>query len=253
MHNPLLLKYKSAERGVPIILPANPSDRKERNATRKAEARAKLRRAKEVAAALREQREEDLAPAASRHAVVNADGEVLREARVVRSGTTFVRSSPLRHMLARGSKRSDRGELAIIQLEHVLAAERLMIAWDLCSEGIGLGKSDYDSMIGGGRTALLAQPGHAALVSQLRHRAELEGAATWLGSLWPVVRDVALRGVDVSAWAASVGMDRKAAPGYLRAGLERLCAFWKETEITTSGKIRTIAPLRDSQIIGGDE
>jgi hypothetical protein len=87
-------------------------------------------------------------------------------------------------------------------------------------EGIGLGKSDYGAMRGGRGTAPMTPPGHESLVSQLRHRAELEGAAAWLGALWPVVREVALRGVDVSAYAASVGMDRKVAAGYLRASLQ---------------------------------
>jgi hypothetical protein len=220
---------------------------------RKADARAKARRARDAAAAQREQREEDLAPSAQRHAVMSADGDVVREARVRRDGATFIRTSPLRNMLVCGERRTDRGQMAIISLEHVIAAERLMICWDLASEGIGLGKSDYGAARGGRGTAPLAPPGHEALVSQLRHRAELDGARAWLGSLWPVVRDVALKGVGVGAWAANVGMDRKAASGYLRAGLERLQDFYKSTEITTSGKIRTIAPLRDSQVIGGDE
>jgi hypothetical protein len=220
---------------------------------RKADARAKAKKLRDAAAAQREQREEDLAPAAQRHPVVNAAGNVVRESRVRLSGTTFIRISPLRNMLARGEKRAANGELPIIQAHHVAAAERLMICWDLCSEGIGLGKSDYGAARGGRGTAPLSPPGHESLVSQLRHRAELEGAAAWLGSLWPVVRDVALMGMDVATWAASVGMDRKAAPGYLRAGLERLASFYSETQVTTSGKIRTIAPVREGQIIGGDD
>jgi hypothetical protein len=85
----------------------------------------------------REQREEDLAPSSQRHAVLNADGDILREARVRRDGITFIRSSPLRHMLARGEKRAERGEMAVIELRHVQAAERLQTAWDLVVRASG--------------------------------------------------------------------------------------------------------------------
>jgi hypothetical protein len=68
------------------------------------------------AAELREQADEELAPAAQRRAVVGAAGTVLRAPRLERGadGRSFVRSNPLHHLWARSQKRVDNDRAPLI-------------------------------------------------------------------------------------------------------------------------------------------
>lgn len=200
-----------------------------------------VRRASEAAAArarAEDARQEDMAPSGLRSAVLDESGAVVRHARVElapgvggRPGASFIYSNPIKHLIARG----ERSEVPTITEAHGRAVDRLLIAWRVAGEGISAGVSSYGDVRGGGDRV---GPGNAGIDQQIASRAEVAAAATWLGALWPVVRDVSLRGIDVSHWAGGARMDRKVAMGYLRAALDRLADFYKEPE--KPSRIRTV-------------
>jgi hypothetical protein len=243
---------------------------------------ADLRRAARAEAARRqEERDEAVAPAAQRNAVLDGSGAVLRDpngaviaemqdgtmlrealrgpngavmretgagvlraARVQRDGVAFIRSNPIDHLIARGAAKLERGEMPMFTLAHKLAVDRLVILWDLVGEGVGLGASDWGSLRGSRGTAPTTPAGHQTLLEQVGRQIEVEATAMWLGGLWPIVRDVGLKGMSLAAWATREGMNPTAAAGYLKAALDRLIAMGAQPEPERRAKIRTIGPAR---------
>ena len=171
---------------------------------------------------IEERRQEAIVPAAQRKPVVGPDKiEVVREARLQAAGAGFVHSNPIRHLLERGAARAERGEEPPVRPHHARAVDRLAVAWRMAGEGVTAGVGSYgDTRAGDG---VGPSP---AVVYQIQCRQEIDAAAAWLGALWPVVRDVGLRGITLTAWARSQGFAASMAPGYLRAGLDRLCEFY---------------------------
>lgn len=257
---------------------AQPKDTRATKRVRSAELR---RAAKAEAARRQEERDEAISPAIQRTAVLDAsgavlrnpvgavvavlpDGTVLREAlrgpdgavmreagagvlraaRVQRDGVAFIRSSPIDHLIARGNAKLERGEAPMFTLAHKLAVDRLLILWDLVAEGVGLGASDWGSIRGARGTAPTTPAGHDSLLDQVGRRVEVEATAAWLGGLWPIVRDVGLKGVSLAAWAGQEGMNPTAAAGYLKAALDRLVMMGAQEEPKRRAKIRTIGPAR---------
>jgi hypothetical protein len=90
-------------------------------------------------AAWQEQCDEQIAPAAQRLPVLGRNGEVIRGPRVERSGIVFVRSNPIRHMVAMNSKK----EHPLLSKRHADAADRLLAAWSEAGEGISFGVANY--------------------------------------------------------------------------------------------------------------
>ena len=188
---------------------------------------ARKRDADRIAAENEERRRESIVPAVQRNPVVAPDGTVLRGARVEPDGLAFRVSNPIRHLVARGDKRSGTN-LPLITKEHALAADRLSIAWEEGGRSVTMAACAYGERSGGG-TVTSGSPSDAVLMAvarQNRRRAEFEGAKTWLGGLFPVLDAVVLRGIDVTSWAKQERRDRKAAVGYLAAALDRLCEFF---------------------------
>jgi hypothetical protein len=80
----------------------------------------------------------------------------------------------------------------------------------------------------------------AAVAHQRRASIQIEAARTWLGTLWPIVHEAVLCGLDISAWAEANRMDRKAAPGYLAAALDRLVQFYEERTRPRQQQLRVV-------------
>ena len=200
---------------------------------------ARKRDADANAARIEEQRQERIAPAVQRNPVVAPDGTVLRGARVEPDGLAFRVSNPIRHMVARGEKREG-ANLPLITRAHEVAADRLAIAWEEGGRSVTMAACAYGERSGGG-TVTSGSPSDAVLQAvghQNRKRAEFEAARTWLGSLFPVLDAVVLRGIDVTSWARQERRDRNAAVGYLAAALDRLCEFYAASD--KPGRIRTV-------------
>jgi hypothetical protein len=211
-----------------VILDPALTLRQRKRAERLERQRANALRARQAAEAkelAEEARAEDIAPSVRRKPVLRPDGSVYRHATLEAAGAVFIHSNPIKHLVARGSKRVEAGEEPTIGLHHLAAAERLQAAWNIAGEVITAGVSSYGDPRGGDGSGA-----HAMVLRQIASSAQVAGAAAWLGALWPVVREVALRGIDVTAWARSVGMDRKVALGFLRAALDRLVEFYAVPE-----------------------
>jgi hypothetical protein len=212
-------------------------DRKRRQRERDRQIREAARKASQDA---QERRDEEIAPNAQRTHVTAPDGSVARAARLVRDGVGFRRADPLAHIAAEiegGSKMFTASQGA--------AGARLRVAWDMVGQGIGLGASDWGNIRAPRGTAPMTPAGHDGLVAQMIAQQELEAAATFLGALWPAIREMVLVGRSMSSWAAQNDMDRRMVPGYLRAGLDRLVEFWApKRENPRLVLIRAIAPGR---------
>lgn len=188
-----------------------------------------LRRAAKAEAARRQEAiDEAIAPAIQRHAVLDASGAVLREARVQRDGVSFVKSNPIRHLVARWKAREDDGVRPLITAKHLEICERLCVAWQEGGEGIGVGASDYERM---GQSRGSASPDFSPqLLARMRHqrrqKAIFDGAMTWLGALSGVVRRVVVDGADLTVWGIETDTPRNAAVGYLSAALDRLQEYF---------------------------
>lgn len=219
------------------------SPRKLREASiRQRQRAAKLDAAKE-AARRQELADEDLLPAAQRHGVLvgkrhgaevekGSDHAAYANPRVQRvtlrhGGVTFIRSSPIANLAARD----------LITRQQLAAASRLQHSWEYGGRGIGLASGVYGERAGGGmpQSGYISDSTLASLGYQNRQRAECEGAATWAGGFWVVLRAVALEGIDIAAWARTqrpardgVGcsLDPRTAMDRLRGGLERLCLYY---------------------------
>jgi hypothetical protein len=189
---------------------------------------ADMRRAAKAEAAQRQEaRDEAIAPAIQRNAVLDGSGAVLRAPRVERDGVAFIRVAPLAWMAANVKRAEDDGTEALFTREHVKCATRLSQAWEAVGEGVGLGASDWGSLRGSRGTAPVTPAGHSALVAQVAQRIEIEAARTWMGSAWPCLFDIALGGMSPAAWAAKMGKNRQVGAGYLLAALDRLAEYYR--------------------------
>jgi hypothetical protein len=213
-------------------------NRADTRTARRAKASELRRAAKAEAAKRQEAAAEAIAPAIQRNAVLDASGEVLRAARVQRDGVAFIRVSPLTWMAANIERH---GEDATFSKQHFRSAERLVAAWDAVGDGIGLGASDWGSLRGSRGTAPTTPAGHSSLVAQVEQRLEIEAAHTWMGSLWPCLEDIALRGMSPAAWASKSGMHRQVGAGYVLAALDRLVEFYIARDVQPARKARVQA------------
>jgi hypothetical protein len=213
---------------------------------------ADLRRAARAEAARRqEERDEAVAPAAQRNAVLVASvdpdtGEAiqvtLRAARVQRDGVAFIRADPLRCLVDSAVKGG------MFTAQHVAAAKRLITSWDEVGDGVGLGASDWGSLRGSRGTAPTEPAGHSSLVAQVAHRMEIEAAHAFIGALWPCLEGIMLRGMSIATWSARANLNRAATSGYLMAALDRLVEFYRPSAATRgkSAAVRTSAPPRSA-------
>lgn len=228
---------------------ATPEQKAKRQAERdrkRAEAEARRIAQAKADAEWQERADEAISPLAQRVPVLAADGTVLRSARVQRNGSTFVRSTPLLHLVSRS------GERPTITGQHMSAAKRLADAWDIAGGGVGIGASDYGGRTGAGGNG---GPQDGGMIwQQIEAQREIEGAAAFLGALWPCVRAVVLVGMDVTAFAATASLRREVALGYLRAALDRLVEFYaalddKPRAIRAAVVVRALA---DTQPVDSD-
>jgi hypothetical protein len=208
-------------------------------AARRAAARAR-------AAELREQQDEQFAPAAQRHAVVGAAGRVLRGPRLERSATgrSFVKSDPLRHLWMRNQRRIRDERAPVITDEHLMAAERLQRAVERTAEGVGLFRSSVTiDPVNAGTGVSVIDPMLLVgrLNGQLTERREWMAARQYLGvDLWRPIERVVLHGVDVKSWARELDWPERLALGYLVAGLDMLKRFYDVIDPKRRNGIRAV-------------
>lgn len=175
-------------------------------------------------AAIQEANDERIAPAIQRI------GTSTKAPRLVRDGISFRVASPIGVMVQMGRKREKNGGDPTIGERHGKAADRLMRAWEV-SQTICIGTSKYGEAVSGSvESGVMSQTVLANVNRQQDALAEVRGARMTLGPLWNVVEAIALNGQDCKAWAESVGMQDKAALGYLRAGLDVLVGYYQQRD-----------------------
>ena len=188
-----------------------------------------------------EKADERLAPAAQRKPVLAPDGTVLYHPRLERDGVIFKRCSPLTNAVQRGASRTEAGLTATSRHDPPRAADRLSSAGRDAGEGIHVATSSYGERAGGTpQTGFISDGVLAAVAHQRRASIEIEAAKTWLVALWPVIHDVALRGMDMAAWAEAKRFDTKAGPGYISAALDRLVEFYREKQAPNRQALRSV-------------
>lgn len=230
--------------------PEQKAKREAERARKRAETEAR-RAAYEKAEAERQERLAELiAPKVQREAVVTADGAIVRAPRVERDGLTFKRSTSLHHL----AKRSEGMESPTIRPDHIRAATRLIQAWELGGEGVGLGASNYGERLGGGAGGT---PGGRIISLQIEARQEIGAVQAFLGALWPAIYAVVIRGSDVTSYAAAMKKRREVALGYVEAALDRLVEFYRPKPAPESIKsqIRAVVVLsgvRGAQPVDSD-
>jgi len=187
-------------------------------------------------ARIEEARQEAVAPAVQRHAVLlYKNGPVLRAARIRAGGPAFVRSSALAHL----AKRSP-----LITAGHVVAASRLQQAWEEGGAGVGMGASNY-----GERTGRMTphgfQPGAipAGLLRQTNARDECCAAQWFTGRSWPIIRGIVVEGMDATVWASRCRpqISPQTAVDRLAEALSRLVKFYARVQRPApASKIRAV-------------
>jgi hypothetical protein len=189
--------------------------------TAKQRARTNAKTAKALAAKQRaeqqEQKAEAIAPAAQRLGVrtLSKDGksiEVYAHPRLDRDGVTFKRST----------------RLPALSKAHEASVTRLIRSWEDGGESVTAAISSYGERVG----SASATPGYMSdqlrsrIGYQNRQRTEFEGAAAWMGALFPVVKFVILEGINIKVWAEQKNQNESVAKGYLIAALDRLTEFY---------------------------
>lgn len=213
---------------IPVPSAATPHQRKAlAKAQRRQEAHRKALEARLAREATEEARQEHIAPAVLRRPVVMASGELYRHPVLEPAGVGFIHSNPIRHLIACG------GEKSVITVIHLAAAQNLLATWTIAGEGVTSGVSSYGDVRGGDGTATTAM-----VLRQAACHAEIDAVRVWLGGFWPVVCAVALNGICINPWAASVGMGRAAAMTYLKRALDRLVEFYAQRD-NKPGRLRS--------------
>lgn len=204
----------------PVPSAATPHQRKAlAKAKRRQDAHRRVLQAREAMEAAEEARQELGAPAVLRRPVLTPSGEVYRHPVLEPAGAGFVHSNPIRHLIACG------GEKSLITLAHLASAQNLLATWTTAGEAVTSGVSSYGDVRGGDGSAATAM-----VLRQVASHAELDAVRVWLGGFWPVVCAVALNGIGLTTWAASVGWNRSAALGYLKGALDMLVRFYAQRD-----------------------
>ena len=188
--------------------------------------------AKRVAEA-EEVRQEGIAPAAQRKAVVDASGDVIRQARVEKDGLAFKRSSPLCHLF----------KLHSVSIKQLAAGARLLQAWEDGGRSVGMGASNYGERTSSNpQSGWLAESVRVALAAQNKARDEFLAAAQFCGGLFPILQGVVLDGMDVTAWCRirGGGMDRERGVVVLREALDRLGEFYVRITPVQASRISAV-------------
>ena len=192
---------------------------------RKAEAKAKAER--------EEAKAEHLAPRVQRLPVYGRDGQMLRGPRVEQSGATMVRSNPVKQLAARSRGK----DYPTISKAHVIAAERLLTAWEE-AHGAPVLIANY-----GERMASSSTPGviseaslHAAHI-HIAARDEILRVQARLGALWPVIHAVVICHIVPTAWGEAQGMQSNVAIGYVAAALDLLVQCFEPPQRRQPGRI----------------
>jgi hypothetical protein len=208
---------------------AKRQDRK-RIAAQQRQERARARKAAEEA------RAEQLAPKVQRLTVYARDGvTVLRGPRVELSGITMVRSNPIKRLAAR----SRRKEYPTIGEAHVIAADRLLTAWEEC-HGSPCQCANYsERQSGRASPGAISDATLEAADDFVRARDEVLRIEARLGALWPVIHAVVICAIDPSAWGEAQGMNGNMSVGYVTAALDLLVRCYQPRE-PIRGQIRAI-------------
>jgi hypothetical protein len=210
-----------------------PTDRQTRKHQRRT--LAVNRRAREMAERdrIEEARQEAVVPAADRRPVLMPDGSIYRAARVRADGPAFIKSSAVAHLYRRGSK---------ITTAHLVAADRLLRAWEEGGRSVGMGASLY-----GERVGCVAKSGISEHVLKAigRQNDALDDcrAAQWaLGRMWPIVRGMVLDGMSAKVWSALRRPPVSPEWAILRLvrALDRLVVFYADLRLPDKpGRIRS--------------
>jgi hypothetical protein len=176
-----------------------------------------------------EQRDEQIAPAVQRLPVLDRNGDVIRGARVERDGVVFVRSNPIRRMVALGSRK----EHPLLTKRHADAADRLLAAWTEAGAGVTFGIANYGvRLCGTPQTGMISDGVLRGVNRQIDARTELEAVKTVLGARWGTVFSVVITGLDVTKWGAACRMNPATACGYIAACMDTLADFYAPPEQT---------------------
>jgi hypothetical protein len=222
---------------LPTPTPATPAPQILRRLARRQERKhlaAERRRAETKAKAEREEaRAEQLAPQAQRMAVLGRDGKVLRGPRVEQQGITMVRSNPVKRLAARSRHK----DFPTLGETHVIAADRLITAWEEC-HGSPVQCTNYSERSSGrGTPGDVSSATIAAANEYVRARDEILRIQARLGALWPVVHAVVICNIDPSAWGDAQGMNPDRAIGYTMAALDLLVRCYEPREERPRGQI----------------
>jgi hypothetical protein len=208
-------------------LPARLQEKQIARAQRRHMAAERKRQEAKRRAEWQEQRDEQIAPAVQRLPVLDRNGEVIRGARVERDGVVFVRSNPIRRMVAMGSKKDH----PLLTKRHADAADRLLAAWTEAGAGVTFGVSAY-----GGRLSATPETGTISdavlrgVNRQIDAKAEIEAVKTVLGTRWGALFSVVIHGLDVRVWGAACGMNPATACGYIACAMDTLADFYASPE-----------------------
>lgn len=216
---------------------------------RKEEAAALAEQQRKDAAEHQERQDEKMVPAVQRKPILAADGSVLYHPRLERDGLTFIRSNPVRRLAAVGRRRTKVGMAPTIEPAHERASDRLLATWNIAGETVTAGTANYGERASGTPTSgYISEALLGAIATQRRAMVEIDAAKTWLGPLWPIIYDVVIRGMDVTAWAEAHRKREEAMTGYLAAALDKLVQFY--TSADRPAKMRSAAvvhPVLDSE------
>jgi hypothetical protein len=159
--------------------------------------------------------------------VHNCNGQVIRGARVERSGVTFIRFNPIRRMVARGQGK----EAPLLTKRHADAADRLLAAWTEAGEGVSHGTASYNvKIVDPASSGMIADGVLRSIHRQIAARMEIDEIRAQLGVRWSVLYSVVIAGIEVSAWGAASGMNPSVAAGYLACAMDWLAHFYAPPE-----------------------
>ncbi len=182
-------------------------------------------------------------PLAQRESVVS-----LRGPRVEQDGAGWRLANPIRHLVARNASRVKADRTPNFGMAHLIASERLLIAWTETKDGIGIASS-LGMMEGGGNSGTAGSATLAAIGRLEAARGQIEADREWraargfLGpSQWAAIEAVVLKGLDVATWAEAEDLNRDVATGYLKASLDRLVEYYSREPVRRS-------EIRSAQVI----